>query len=610
MIPTNQHSWPCECTTQDELVQHIVESLRQKEQGDENEDLDRCITHKFQLLATQIQEGKIEMSRLLDKLELEPAKRQTIETIFKHAIQQNSSPKTRQNWWAKAGNMIYGVISGIVFLPSNVFHFCVVSFKDGNHSWKLLKYVYGLKGIIDGAQIPLDEVKKDLANIEEPGILETLTLNTIKTLFQENVGQTVRETYRQYLDNLRLGLDYVKSNKIGDDNLCATTLKEMCYNRFTNIHIYTFCEKLVCKVIEEGYQKLIEANPDLSKKHPFTESLELLPLDIQIQCIQLAPQCLKAPLVNLFFERLSGALNVLSDPQRRTNMPYVLFEINVVGKPVKVIRTGTPTTQRNDYSSTTYEGEASITPEFYHFIDYLRTHKQKLLFVSLQDDVERLAGSEKARNTALKLLAEEFPNTFELIILSKDSDWYYQRGPFSDIFSAAIFKKTFLQQLTQPSAGFHLPQKFQKGLPLILDQLHSDLLGNTEILTHQDRLDFIEMAYHAITVKCLKESSSDFLINCCKDSIDRAGISNAILHYIQLIMTNNTNCKEHIKQLHTYIHAATLLVKKRGMNERKLRLIPLLQRLQYDHVCHRLQIRLGDTLSGLTIKQTPSQTIE
>jgi len=261
---------------------------------------------------------------------------------------------------------------------------------------------------------------------------------------------------------------------------------------------------------------------------------------------------------------------------------------------VHIIRTGSPTIQRNEYSNWSYQGEATITPDFELFINVLKQRDLTLLFTSLQDDIERIAGSEKAQNTALKALAIRYPDTFHFMILAHDSDFYYQHGAFEQLNIVEELKAYFLYQITTSQDSFFIEPNTlaQVDFKRIMDEVHTDAFENQLKLSKQEREIFIELCYTRFTIALIDHHAASYVINCCKDSIDRAGIRNALMHYFLLLSSGKELSPENLNPIYMYLHAGALLVKKRALNERKNRLTVVLGHLEKPEVRARLSERL------------------
>lgn len=495
------------------------------------------------------------------------------------------------------GDYAYQIITYIPFKCVSIGYDCVV---DGNQLWKQEKYDLSLKSIIrafENQGISLKELEETFQKNEE-SCLQLACISVIKALLRdEKLDATDHRTeYRNFIDLLRNAIALHSKN-----SPYSSFLESVCLYRFTEFHFFEFCEILIDQIIKEGIIAKHQSSPRLHEE--YQKSLYQISLKDQFSYIKAAPQKFKAPYIPLNVDLIKGGCNIAFDAQRRSNIPYVLFNFMLDGIDVRVLRSGSPTMQRNDYNTCTIAGEATITPEFECMIEKLGANGETLLHVSLQDDRERYAGSEHQRNNAFIELHNKYPKTFQLVILAHDSLFYHQEGDFKNIDHAEVFKDQFLKEMFSDGCGFFFPEglKDREAFKEIMDEIHSDLFIDENLnkpktyLIHEERLNFIELFYTRLTLFLLKKTKACYLINICKDSIDRAAIRNALFHYLLLIFFQKETCGDHLNALYTFLHAGAFLVKKRSLNSRQDRLISILNLLESKEIRERLLQRKEST---------------
>lgn len=514
----------------------------------------------------------------------------------------------------------------LISIPSN----CVSIFKDifidDQKSWKQAKYLLSLSAIVkafENNQSTLQDIRKIFSENEKTPIQQKILsiIDLLLNLDHIEIDNS-RNTYRQFMTLLREALSFN-----ANDIEYTPFLETLCLYRFTEHHPFIFCEALIQGMMRKG---ITAANPstsninqkelksdisveltDISKKESLA-TLDKIPLSVQFSYITAVPQNEKAPHAHLLNNFVKGACNINFDPQAGNNIPYVLFDFALNNKMIRVLRSGTPTIQRTDYQSCTLEGKACINPEFICFTESCTSNGKHLLYLSLQNNEERSLASEKARNTALIEHHKQFPNTFFLIILAHDSNFYHQKNS-PEKMSYENFKEQFITEMQTPSYFFSEQLADFKIFQDLMDEVHHDLYLNCITLTKKERLDFIEFYYARLTLHFLIKSKADYLMNVCKDSIDRAGIRNALLHYLLLIFFQKEKSPVHLNELFIYLHAAPFLIKKRAVNFRQERLLSILQLLESEEIKKRILLR-KDELSiqgeGPKIKKIPfSQNI-
>ncbi len=492
----------------------------------------------------------------------------------------------------------------LISIPSN----CVSIFKDifidDQKSWKQVKYHLSLAAIVkafENNQRSLQEIRKTFSENEETPIQQKI-LSIIDLLLNlDNIElDNSRNIYRQFMTILREALAFN-----ANDIEYTPFLETLCLYRFTEHHPFIFCEALIQGMMKKGISATNPLNLDTDQKElnsdsvveikdvnqkESLETLDKIPLSVQFSYITAVPQNEKAPHAHLLNNFVKGACNINFDPQAGNNIPYVLFDFALNNKMIRVLRSGTPTIQRTDYQSCTLEGKASINPEFICFTESCTSNGKHLLYLSLQNNEERSLASEKARNTALIEHHKQFPNTFYLIILAHDSKFYHQKNT-PEKMSYENFKEQFITEMHSPSFFFSEQLADFTIFQEIMDEVHHDLYLNSINLAKKERLDFIEFYYARLTLHFLIKSKADYLMNVCKDSIDRAGIRNALLHYLLLIFYQKEKSPVHLNELFIYLHAAPFLIKKRAVNFRQERLLSILQLLESEEIKKRILIR-------------------
>lgn len=466
-------------------------------------------------------------------------------------------------------------------------------FIDGNRAWKYKKYEIALQSIVSSFDQRNENIliyQDNFSYFPESDAKESVLKMISLLKFQERSEDlNLRIRYRSFVDELRKALLSPKNL-----NEYLIFLEKICFYRYTENDFKKFLSELILNIIHKGIEVFHQNDQntiDLLKR----KNLSHHTLKSQLEYIQYAPQQEKAPHLDLLIELGRGGLNIGFDSQRRGNIPYKLFDFMINQKIVHVLRMSTPTMQRTSYESATFDGEALIVPEFETFINYLNRRKQTLLLISLQDRTPRFAGTENTRNEALIHLHKKYEKSFQLVIFAHDSDFYYQTAKFENISDAEIFKSQFLDQMMSSDGGFFFPKDLQlfKTFRIIMDEVHFDLYLQKEHLSKEERMVFIEIFYARITLLLIKLTNTNYLVNVCKDSIDRAAIKNSIIQYLLLIFFHKENSIPHLDLLYTYLHGGAFIVKKRCVNSRIDRLMNVLNHLENEEIKNRLRYRIA-----------------
>lgn len=555
--------------------------------------------------------------------DISPDKKEAIGQLCKEYLASNPAPIRASYTY---GQYFWSCLSSLAAVPKGVVNrisgLYSDTFVDGNYSWKEQKYLIIANSIQKAFQEnsrPLLMIKEKLLASQQITDLQSKTIQVIDSLYADNWGktETIRIAYRHFIEKLREALNSPefskeqakKLQKLPYD-LSLDCLLDICTFRYSEVHIYSFCEDLISWIIDEGRKVLVESKPDIysswKDQDPFN-----LPLSLQFEAITAAPQKFKAPYANLLVDFVEGAFSVLYDPQRKSNMPYVLYDFemkleNGLIQDIRVIRSCTPTMQRMDLRSFTYQGDAMIVPEFENFII-----DKKVLYINLQDEK-----SEASRNIAFKNLMQKYPNNFFLAILAHDSNFYHQTGPYADkdknnprFKNAEEFWDAFLQIIMKEEEGYYFSKEwlsdesFIQKLKTIWHEVHEDLFEKKEALSEQERCIFIEAYYLRVALLLLRKTEAKYLFFSCRDSNDRGGKCNALLLKFLMILFQKQHSTKHKRIVKTYTHAAPFISKKKAMNGRKERYLYTDEWISNDHVAAKLQRRKDSIgISGEDIK--------
>ncbi|MEI8365669.1 MAG: hypothetical protein WCF65_04540 [Parachlamydiaceae bacterium] len=403
----------------------------------------------------------------------------------------------------------------------------------------------------------------------------------LKAIFDAIEAKNGEAGYQIFLQNLRSALnsDYFKDelekkkSKASYDLLVDVFL-EICRVRFEEGHIYTFCDDLIKKLLPESQGTLDESD---------------------FKTIEMAPPSEKISRVEVNAKKLQGHLNVNFDPHLQGNIPFVLGEVEINGKPVKLLRMGTPTMEYG------FGATAEIIPEFRGYVEGLALQGQKHLYISLQNDKQKLfyAGDESGRNSAIKELHHDYPDTFFAVVLAQDSRFYKQvdsKGAPLAVEDSNLFKRKFFNELTGENTGFYFPKTwtedpdFQFGLHQLLEAVHHIAYEDKADLSAQEKKDFIEIYYSYLSIFLMEYSKADNANITCKDAIDRAGKLNSLVLKLIMMIQRKDEIPENKRIHQVYTHAPAFLVKSQAIiHSRRDRLLTALATMENQEVAERIR---------------------
>ncbi|MBA3602119.1 MAG: hypothetical protein H0W50_00370 [Parachlamydiaceae bacterium] len=496
-------------------------------------------------------------------------------------------------------------------------------FYDGNHIWKQEIY----RNILEQTILGLKKSPKlittfypDLADMcfnrlnEYLNCLDATDLDlSVSKLLQYfcEYSPDHRQKYNIFLSMLRSAVEteaYAEQlaicenwHKIGDKLPCLgfCVLLDLSYVRFNEVNIYPFCDYLVNKVINTGLQAM--RNLSFSQKSildTYSENMGLSSNDFD--AISHMDKELRASRAEVDWGKFKGTVNKNFDPHTQNNPPFILGSLQITKtdgsfKNLILQRIGTPT--REGLGLTSY---AEVTPEFRAYLDGCKIHRERHLYISLQSDQSKWIGYEAHRNTALKLLQDEYSatETFNFVILDQDSSFYHQIG--YEFGKEELETDTFIEQLKYqmltPQGNFYFPPRW---LEEITFHDHCERVMNItlivmfgakpEILYLNQRKDFFEIFFVILILHITNYIQADKLNISCKDAIDRSGKAVSLLIKMLHVAQGHANHAEHQCIHRVYTHAPALLVKKQAIIEkRRKRLESALQWLDDPEVQKRI----------------------
>lgn len=461
--------------------------------------------------------------------------------------------------------------------PGIAYDYCV----NPSHPWKRQKYNLALlqmaKGVERVTGLSIEEWKAQLAQDDDcPLNLEVVNL---LTLLETEECEDPRMQHKNFIYALRGILSseeceshYRQKQQAKPYAKGVDLLWALCRARFSEIHIYPFCDYLVFKMIHAGL-KVLDPKATLDYSHDRLCAVDFIAIDA-------APRKYKAQQVAVDKERVLGTLNRWFDPQLSSNLPFVIgnFQLiakNGLSKPLRLMRIGTPTVAD-------LQGNTTVIAEFVWYVRSCQMLNQRHLYVSLQNDLAGGNEGEIARNRAIKQLALEYPDTFFVVVLPQDTAIYHQSAENDELpVETKAFLEHILTQMLSNDGGFSFPEAWLSDPDFVdaaKDSKHHTLdvmFDETpEVLSCRERQDFIEIYFTYLTAFLMRYCSADNANITCRDGIDRAGKNNSLLIRWLNVAQGHADSAPHQRRHKVLTHAPALLVKKQAIiRERRHRLM-------------------------------------
>lgn len=256
------------------------------------------------------------------------------------------------------------------------------------------------------------------------------------------------------------------------------------------------------------------------------------------------------------------------DPLLLHNMPGVLFNIPVHGKNVTFYRIPTPTYQE-------YIHGAYITEEWKNFLRTAIQHKKDYCHIIFNFQ-NRTSWRDFARVKALEELQNQAPfaSHVHVITLAHNGDFYEQNGPYLHQNHSGIFIEHLLEHLDSEASGFAYPKRIKTTiLAKLARTLSQDILkvffSNKNVLTRNDRLNFIELLYIMLEAAIINYMKADAVSYTCKDGLDSSLPEACLMAYFL-----NTIQEGHItpydeSYMQSILYGLPLLVRGRTLFEER-----------------------------------------
>lgn len=276
------------------------------------------------------------------------------------------------------------------------------------------------------------------------------------------------------------------------------------------------------------------------------------------------------------------------DPLLQNNAAGQFFTLTTEDLHTTIIHTPAPIHQ-----VTLDKGE--ITAEFKGYLHALGDRRH--LYVNLQD---RSSWKEHLRCKLLEDLSQkgEFSETFYLITLPKDTDFYHQIKHYGEMSDAKKFCSTCVEQvLGGTETGFFFPAgKTPKAwIEPLVKFVHTQFFMGLEKLDRKQRLDFIEILYLFIILRYLDEGKPDVMNFSCKDGIDAGAAASASFYGFTRMLSSKSPWTVHDRDAFLFaLFVPALFVRHRSIESSRIhRTLSALEHFELVLKAHRDEVLKG-----------------
>ena len=364
-------------------------------------------------------------------------------------------------------------------------------------------------------------------------ILSSLDIDTedVQRYSQDNLAKVRNVINEEFIPAFRKEFDENPNNpyllKVADLLFTKVSLQERCFATLD-----TFNQM---GAITLG-QQVGEVDETAHGEHPFVKWINTV-----YKRLGAVPYSAKAPILNQWANSARGQWNRNFDPYRQGNPTHHFWNLQIGDRVVKMLGMGTPT--HEDGSSV-----AHLNQEFVALMKHYKAESKRHLYVNNQNLIPKtgwvasiINGDETARSDLILDLQdkEEVKGAYFAIALSKNSQFYSQKGKWAESSEAKSFKNSLFFQVCQGPrhiTGSYIPEIIRELIPNfdglskgMIDQIHEKVFKGREELTLEERRWFIELFYDNLVKMILVEGKFDSQNGSCKDQIDRGAGTNAQL---------------------------------------------------------------------------------
>ncbi|MDF2577527.1 MAG: hypothetical protein K0S74_1011 [Chlamydiales bacterium] len=386
------------------------------------------------------------------------------------------------------------------------------------------------------------------------------------------------------------------------------------------------CQKLYTQQLPQQFLlSVIEGMvfPHLREQHrSLTSSRRESSLSLLVQYHQALRHILNLHPSGPLFKALDFFIDIPQDgfdPFLLGCFPGKIYGIDLGEIACDVLRVPSPTRQ------TTLE-DVEITPEFKAFLgshsNSLQTYKHVLF--NLQD---RTHWREHSRCIVLEKLPlhAQYAKELTVVTLAYHTDFYKQRGEYSNLIQPEDFIKQLRKQLISEETGYAFPPGMRK---IILSDFTSQLIKevyefffeNKKTLAVEERQDFIELIYLFIQLKVLDLFTPQSISFTCKDGIDNGSAASSLFLIFYKFLSRQQLTSEDHTQLYLNLFIPALLQRERLMQPEVFeKTIRVAKRIElkaqelgpdrfYDYITEKFSYLYSDNLFSKTYNTSQKST--
>lgn len=369
--------------------------------------------------------------------------------------------------------------------------------------------------------------------------------------------QFLRQALRTHIYQKWISYPPEKSNKVANDLL--EIVHVMCRAIYLNLQGLEELHSIIHHLVEEAKQNQSSEHQEVADKSRALWNILGGTYAAMSKLIKKHPN---GPLLKVLDILEEDAYHVF-DPLMQHNVPSQLFDLYVQDKRISHIRFASPTYQE-------FINKACINEEFKGMLRHYLTQtpvKRHLLF-NLQD---KTSWREHSRCEAIEEVQfhENFAKCLCVVTLPYDTDFYYQLAPYHQMNQAKVFIDQFKEHMDSEHSGFYFPPSIQNKLKesdfidRTLHQIHRIFFSEKNVLSKEQRLNFIEIFYLFLQIKLLDIFKPDSFSFTCKDGVDVGETNSAKLFVFLKLVNQQEWSQDELDHLQLMIYGPALLTRER-----------------------------------------------
>jgi hypothetical protein len=404
-----------------------------------------------------------------------------------------------------------------------------------------------------------------------------------------------KEEYKQFIFHLRNALNspyYLEHRRDKKQPQIIQLLEIISFWFYTKTNIHTYQQNLTKYILTAGGYTDTKEN-DYKQSSDFVRLQQLSQAIHEIKDMYHYIKKGKTIFAHSLYKRIYesyqgshiwGQLD-LQKEQSFPNLKFILANSSIKESQTHFIRMSTPTIKSNK--------DTQINPEFIAYINYLYLQNNTHIYFNFQDnrslniksastimDYLKVTGinAEQYRSRAIENLSEQetFSSNLFVSTLGKDSHFYERTAEYNAKQESKIeFISTYIEMIfLNRNCGYYLCSNILKNqsehrayFNKIFSQLYDILFEHNDYIKDREKQMFIELSYFFIIEYFSRQHN--YVNLTCKDGIDRAGASHAVVYVMMLLVQilnsdiEQDEFKDKIEHIPMILFSDALCVKKR-----------------------------------------------